>query len=620
MKRTLLSLTAVLLCVLSGAQVTRPTGINLAAVRDYSRELAFADAFRSARKWIPHEPAEGAAWSVDADPPLRADGYPTQVPFTDPEGRELMVRTILLTGHEGRLPAGAFRLVAEGEGALWLWGAANARVRTPIDTLITVDPSRGSVFLEIESSRATDPVRGIRFLYPEFARMPLGDVPTFRSDMLAFLEDFQVVRYMDWTATNNSEVSTWSERTTPQSYSQGLASGVAWEYVIALANATQTDAWICVPHLADDAYVESLARLFARTLDPRLKVYLEYSNELWNRGFSQARFAQATGAERGYPGQPWEQGWAFTGARSAEVFAVFEEHFPNANRLVKLLPTQGSNPFVSRKVIEAFDDPLYNPNGVSADALAIAPYFGGRAVKQIVDEGLVESSSVEAILDSTELSLALAEEWIAGQREVADEHGLRLVCYEAGQHLNNPAEALNDTTLTRKLVEANRHPRMGDLYCRYLDAWYGKPDGRLDAGSTQGGDLMCLFSSHGAPGRYGSWGVKEYMADVDAPKYRALQDCLFPYNTPESTSAIAYETAADRLLVYPNPTSGRLTIEAAAPIDALRAVDGLGREIAVPTLGLGTSRVLVDLRRAGVYFVRLRVGGEWRARRVVVTQ
>lgn len=606
----------------AAAQTCRPSGMNLAGVHDWSRERAFSNAFLTARPWIVHLEGAGAAWSEDIAPPLRADGYPTAIPFEDEAGRELYVRTILLTNQESRNPAGDYRLVVEGEGELRLWGAVEARVRTPVDTLINVPPVDESIYIELEASAPGDPIRNIRFLYPQFATMPLSEVPVFTPEILEFADDFQVIRYMDWTKTNNSRVTQWSERTPPTSYSQALKTGVAWEYVIAMANATETDAWICVPHLADDAYVDSLARLFARDLDPGRKVYLEYSNELWNRGFQQARDAQAAGAAREYPGRPWEQGWIYTGARSAEVFAAFSAGFPDTARLVKVLSTQGANPFVSRKIIEAFDDPTYNPNGLRADALSFAPYFGSKIGASIVERNAVQSVSIGVILDSLEASLEASTEQIVGQRAVAEEFGLRLVCYEAGQHLANPGNAVNDTTLTRKLIEANRHPRMRELYCRYLDTWYDGTCAADEDDPRAGGsnDLMCLFSSHDRPSQYGSWGIMEFMGDDQNPKYLALEECLFPYNTADPSTDVAESDGISGVVAFPNPTDGRLTLRAEAPVTVLRAFDALGREVTPAVSGLGGTEVSVGLDRGGVYSLRAYVRGAWVTQRVVVTQ
>ena len=45
--------------------------------------------------------------------------------------------------------------------------------------------------------------------------------------------------------------------------------------------------WVNVPLMADDDYILQFATLLKQQLDPSLAVYVEYSNEIWNGGFSQ---------------------------------------------------------------------------------------------------------------------------------------------------------------------------------------------------------------------------------------------------------------------------------------------------------------------------------------------
>ena len=61
-------------------------------------------------------------------------------------------------------------------------------------------------------------------------------------------------------------------------------------------------------------------------------------------------------------------------------------------------------------------------------------------------------------------------------------------------------------------IAANSHPRMGDIYRRYYDAW-----------ARLGGDLLCAFDSVSSWSKWGSWGLMQYADDdpASSPKYRA---------------------------------------------------------------------------------------------------
>jgi hypothetical protein len=82
------------------------------------------------------------------------------------------------------------------------------------------------------------------------------------------------------------------------------------------------------------------------------------------------------------------------------------------------------------------------------------------------------------------------------QKAVADKYGLKLVCYEVGQHLVGVGGGENNEDLTKLLIAANHHSRMGGIYTKYLDAWHD-----LDGG------LMCIFSSVATSSKWGSWGL-----------------------------------------------------------------------------------------------------------------
>src|SRR4029450_936985 len=57
---------------------------------------------------------------------------------------------------------------------------------------------------------------------------------------------------------------------------------MAWEYAIQFWNETDKDAWVNIPFPADDNYVFQLATLLKNNLEPGRKLYVEFSNELWN--------------------------------------------------------------------------------------------------------------------------------------------------------------------------------------------------------------------------------------------------------------------------------------------------------------------------------------------------
>ena len=181
---------------------------------------------------------------------------------------------------------------------------------------------------------------------------------------------------------------------------------------------------------------------------------------------------------------------------------------------MRVLASQAANVRVSEAVATT--------NG---DVLAIAPYMGLSVGAN--DRGLstaqVETWTVNQVLDYVEqTSLPKAIGYIREQKKIAARYGLRLVAYEGGQHLVGVRGGENNETVTKLFLAANAHPRMGELYSRYLDAW-----------TKEGGDLFCHFSSVGRWGKYGSWGLLQYANDdpLQSPKFKAVMkwaDLLSP--------------------------------------------------------------------------------------------
>jgi len=127
-----------------------------------------------------------------------------------------------------------------------------------------------------------------------------------------------------------------------------------WENEVLLANETGKDLYITVPINASPDYVSKLANLLRfgsdgvnpysgpvdnpiyPGLNPNLRVYVEWANEVWNWGFGQTRWAREQGVARSL-GDP--EHLRFYSQRAVEVFKIWEEVFKaDRKRLDDLLP------------------------------------------------------------------------------------------------------------------------------------------------------------------------------------------------------------------------------------------------------------------------------------------
>ncbi len=536
-------------CMISfevNGQTDRPNGINLAGVTDFSTEFPFTNIFKMCREWITHNSDGSGPWDTHQMIPMNENGYPLQVPFSPAGSPPQKVRTLLLWDIEGHYPSGDYRLIVEGTGSVSLSLAANGTWDTPCNVLVPITASDAGVILTIEASDEADPIRNIQLILPDYTET--YEEQMFTTEFMDFVSDFDNIRFMDWSETNFSPVRTWSDRTSLDFYSQALHSGVAWEYAIALANLSGKDPWINIPHQADDNYINQLAILFRDQLDPSLRLYIEYSNEVWNGIFTQSEYAATQGAALGYSGGDFERAYKYTVRRSADIFHIFEEVFGSTDRLYNVLPSWiATDGWYSNEMVSLFNQTLYNPHGVRAHGLAVAPYFGGEVADQIADSGEVGSISIDEIIERMDNSMNWVFNQIQINKGICDDNDLELIAYEGGQHLVANWPHVQNDALTEKLIEANRHPGMYDLYCKYTEYWY----------ETVGAGLFSFFSSHYLPNRWGSWGIKEHMKDHDNPKYRAIRDCVFA----EGSTSTQYRESFEALKVAPNPTNDILNIQ-----------------------------------------------------------
>ncbi len=286
-----------------------------------------------------------------------------------------------------------------------------------------------------------------------------------------------------------------------------INSGIAYEYIAELANTVSADPWITVPHLADDEFVRNLARLMKNNLEPERKVYLEYSNELWNSagGFRQTQYAEAMGRKTGLGTHN------FKAKRSAEIFKIFEEELGD-ERVINVVAGQAASTSIGEQFIKGFYSLVANPSKTMPEVYAIAPYFGDSNYwRTIKNNGDFERLSVEQIINGLIASLS-EDTSLEAQRNklISDKYNLSLVAYEGGQHLSV------NSSQSPKLKEIWKHPKMKNLYDEMFKGWYGN-----------GGELFLHYTYVSKISDY-SWGMLEYQDQPvsEAPRYQSYLETM----------------------------------------------------------------------------------------------
>jgi hypothetical protein len=460
-------------------------GINLFKVRPYSRELPFADLLMMRGAW--------RAGGSKAPLSLDAEGWPRAL------APGQWVETQLMAGFGPHVPRGELRASWEGEGTLE-WLGASARSDGPGRARVTLDPRAPRHGLRIRATDPAKPLRRVALALPDAAAATTGP---FNPRFLERWRGVRVVRFMDWGQTNDSPLRRWSERPLPDG-PQGTDRGVAVEWMIELANRLNADPWFCIPHAADDAYVDAMARLVKARLAPGRRAWIEYSNEVWNRQFGQADYARAEGMRRQLDPRDRVAAQRFYAQRALEIFAIWERAFGGDARLVRVLAGQFGNVQGAREILS------WRKAAERADAYAVGAYFGLRHAS-LTDAEIAAADDAQLVAE-LERAIERNRERLRGVAAIAKSFGLPLVAYEGGQHLRGSPRVPG---LTERLVALNRSPTMKRLYQLALKQW-----------REEGGTTFVHFSSTSGYGETGSWGALEWWDQPTSPKYEALREAI----------------------------------------------------------------------------------------------
>jgi hypothetical protein len=534
-----------------GAPRTGALGTNLEVVEDYAVAYPFSDLFKQSRPWFTAHPQRFDT-NQAAQLPLDADGWVTSLPAcTTNSAQYCWARTVFNAG-DNPYPTGRYTVMWQGEGVISYGGGARRvpELSAPGRDIVEIN-GNALWFLTLESTNSQNHVRNLRVIAPG---IDPAAAPTFHPDFVRQLAPYRTVRFMDWMRTNGNGYG--GQPNVQQDFSQRARlsqahwtreNGVPLEAMIELANVSSTEPWFTIPHRATDAYVDQFAALVLAQLAPGRRVYVEYSNEVWNGAFPQGGEIEARGNQLyGNLGDPFIRRLNAHGQRSAEICRVFKTRFgAQSGRVTCVLGAQAANAFTAT---EAADCPLAvqvgartRPCSADLDAVAIAPYFGNYldlpanadelqtwTVTQLFTElttgGQLRHTYPNVATPCTEnwppqetgtcATSALAEvvPWIQAHGRETRARSLRLLSYEGGQHLVGVFGVENNDAVTNLFVAANRDARMGGVYATYLDAW-----------RQAGGELFVHFTLTFASGKYGSWGALEALTPtVRPPKAQAL--------------------------------------------------------------------------------------------------
>ena len=349
--------------------------------------------------------------------------------------------------------------------------------------------------LSTDPAKRGDYLRNIRIVRED--QLSLHDSGAlFNPAFVSRIEPFGTYRFMDWMVTNRLQAADgteirwqsgkgfdvagvrlleWAERPMPDD--ARWTRGVPVEVMVELLNRTGADGWFNVPVNASDDYVRNFARYVRAHLDPRLKIHVELSNEVWNWAFPQSHYAAFRAKQEFGPGAKWMEWY---GKRTAEVGAIWNRVFGE--------PVTGGGGggrvrvvYGTQLVYKGLETPgLETPNwrGPDGSKRRAADYFDDYAFAGYYDAGMSSDKQAPLVMQwwnepdgGFAKAVAALREAIATRNAPlyayhsgrAREYGLELVTYEGGFGERTPTSQHANQRYTDFLIALQRRPEMYEL-------------------------------------------------------------------------------------------------------------------------------------------------------------
>ena len=352
-----------------------------------------------------------------------------------------------------------------------------------------------------------------------FYPITANSYPIFTKEYLNSFAPFCAIRFMGWMEANYNTGLSWQAvpKTNPVQYTLANSGPYSWvnrppfnggqyigcgngavnvggacyENMIALCNATGCDMWVSVPLQATDDWKTGFANLVANDpvyrLNPWLHCYYEHGNELWNWSFIGWQLVNIEAIADGLG-----PGWSGHGEEMGKLL------MSDVNDMQPILGSMG-RPILAGQYADPTDycgggltyiQKTYGPPKNYIYGIAGAPYF----------------------YDLTTTSMNTLTTQMIANMKLANQYGIYMCAYEAGQSLPSTPQATFDANNALQETSA-----MVSQHWAEATMW-----------QQNGGDLCMWFTRDNVWSQYGFWGVLplgSYMDDLSDPacmKYNAM--------------------------------------------------------------------------------------------------
>ena len=492
-------------------------GMNLDYINYYATTSMFVDVMKMAGdSWNVTNAQTGFPFNIPdvTLPPMDSNGYPIGLGNLPAEGYAL--DEYVFTNNGGIYPTGTYTLTFDGQGTVeLLYGTGGNQVftqagglGTPFDVYVPQTSGTGLV-LAITSSNPSDYVRNIRLVMPGYQNT--YETQPFNPQYLSTLEGFSYLRFsnpMEINSPTQQEGMTWADETPITYRTQTKSTGMSIQYMVDLCNTLHEGMWVNMPVGADSTYLTNFATYVCDNLDPGLKVYIEYGNEVWNSSYADAYAyvsAYATANNLTYP--------QATANLTADCWNIWLQVFAGqTDRMVRVVGSQFSwtgnlAPEIAQLVATASpSDPDHGFDVISGGAYYstdTSSFTAATTVQQI-------EAAETATLDGPFTQQLQNYMEVVAHLEVQLDQQIPVIMYEGGLGL-----VANSASVPwyNAYLSAQTDPGQGPITATFLTDL-------ANAGVT--GINYFEFISEASP--YGEWGSMDYLGEPasETPKYNAL--------------------------------------------------------------------------------------------------
>jgi hypothetical protein len=274
----------------------------------------------------------------------------------------------------------------------------------------------GSGWLTTSGVSSSNPLTDLQVYQQGTA--PATLTPTFQG----LLNNYQAARFMNNLNINNNTAPETSANIVPSGSNMGSNS---YADIVKWANAQPNlkDVMIEIPVNADSTFTASVAKTMSGLLSGK-QVIVEYGNEDWNYGFTQAGWLQTQGAadSRVTATDDFGKDAQETGLRAAAMMQTFDANYTGGASVAGFLGSQGSNTYF-----------------VDQEKAAITRVYGASAVDSLFKyqgisfypgDGLSGASTESGLYSALESDLTRLTGYLKADVSDAKSSGLSELVYE----------------------------------------------------------------------------------------------------------------------------------------------------------------------------------------------